>query len=464
MPTFGFSNQVFIVTLSMRTIISLVIRRLQKIGYEHKRIARGLLLVAIFMLAGKIVGAAKEIAIAYRFGLSEIVDVYVLAFTFAVWIPVAATTVLNSIYITLVHKLDKTDKDAFTRQFTGLGFVVSGVLTLFLLVALPWMMDLMSGQFSTEARLSLRKLAIGFAPIAGLGFLTALFSSMLLAEEKHANTLFEVIPSLTIVVLVLIWPNHQSINPLLWGTLIGFGLQAAGLYLLLLQSKLFKAPQLSFNSPGWLRFKQDIGIVFIGQFAMSFIEPISSVIAAELGPGNVSGLGYSNRILALFLTLGGTTIARAILPVLSKNQNQEKTQIRLGVQWSLIMLIAGVICATITWILAPQIVKLLLERGAFNADNTATISNAVRLGVIQFPFFFSGIVLAQLFMSLRLYKFVMVSSFIAVVVKVIFSLLLVRHYEFAGIVLANVPMYAATNIFFFFALWKIRDRATHHLS
>ena len=432
-------------------------QRFLSIGIEHRNIVRGLLLVALFTLAGKAVGAAKEVAIAYKFGLSEIVDVYVLAFTFAIWIPVMASTVLNSIYVPLIHKLDPEEKECFIRQFTGMGLVVSGLVTLLLLVVLPLITDFMSDQFSPEARNALHKLAVGFSPIAGLGFLAALFSSMLLAEERHSNTLLETIPSLTLIIFILLWPASKSINPLLWGTILGVVLQALGLLILLLNARLFKhRPVFSFQSPGWQRFRQDIGIVLLGQFVMSFVEPVSAVIAADLGPGNVAGLGYSNRVLALFLTLGATAIARAILPVLSKSQNNN--QIRLGIQWSIIMFACGTVAAIIAWQITPQLVKLLLERGAFTEENTTEVSKAIRFGVLQFPFYFSGIVLAQLFISLRLYVPILISAVLAVTMKVIFSLLLAPKYMFAGIVLANIPMYAATNLLFFATIWYLHKK------
>lgn len=431
-----------------------VLSSFREIGFEHRRIARGLLLVAVFSLVGKLVGAFKEIAIAYRFGMSEIVDVYVLAFTFAIWIPATASSVINGIYIPLVHRLEKSEKDTFIRQFAGLGFIVAGAITLFLLSTLPWLLDAMTGQFSADIQLSLNALALGFAPLAGMAFLAAMFSAMLLAEEKHANTLFEVFPSLALVALVLIWPIGNSIDPLLWGSLLGAALQAGGLYLLLVRSGMFKIPEFSFRSSGWARVKQDIGIVLFGQFIMSFVEPISSVIAADLGPGNVAGLGYSNRLLALFLTLGATTVSRAILPVLSKTQKDPVNQIKLGIQWSALMFFAGIILATIAWIFTPQLVHLMLERGAFTANDTAKVSEAIRFGVLQFPFFFSGIVLAQLFFSLRLYRIILASAVLAISVKVLCSLLLAPVYNFAGIIMASVPMYAATNLLFITALWR----------
>ena len=52
------------------------------------------------------------------------------------------------------------------------------------------------------------------------------------------------------------------------------------------------------------------------------------------------------------------------------------------------MIVFGVITLIISWWLAPWIVKLLFERGAFTARNTEAVTEVFRYGLIQIPFFF----------------------------------------------------------------------------
>ena len=140
---------------------------------------------------------------------------------------------------------------------------------------------------------------------------------MLLAEEHHSNTLLEVIPSLVLTIFVIFWPIPQTIDPLVWGTMIGFTMQTIGLFFLLKSAKIPTKPAFSFSSPGWTMLKENIGVVLLAHVIMSFVDPVGIYIASTLGTGNASGLGYSTRILSLFLTLGATAVGRAILPVLS---------------------------------------------------------------------------------------------------------------------------------------------------
>lgn len=434
------------------------IEKVKSIGIDHRRIVRGVLFVAFFILIGKVASAAKEIVIANRFGTSELVDVYVLVFTFAMWIPGISIAVFNTIYIPLIHRLDPKKKEEFKQQFTGATLILAGIVTLLMLAILPPAMEHLSAPYSLEAKIALKQLSIFLAPLAGLGLLTAQLSTMLLADERHANTLLEVIPPLGLILLIVLWPINNSIDPLLWGTLLGTSLQLLGLFILLKNSSTFPRPTISFSSPGWREFRQNIGIVLLAQLVWSFIEPISSVIASQLGAGSVSSLGYSTRILALFLTLGATAVGRAILPVLSNTERTISQRIRLAEQWAYFLLSIGTIAAVATWLITPQLVKILLERGAFSASDTAAVSQAIRFGVAQFPFYFAGIIFAQLYITLGLHRIVLYSAILAVITKTFFSLVLAPYYSFAGIVLATVPMYLATTSLFFFSTIQVKRK------
>ena len=304
-----------IVPVHMLSFVNKYTKKIQGANKDHKRIVRGLFLVSTFIFIGKLAAAAKEVAIAYKFGIGEIVDLFVLAFTFAVWLPGIFSAVINTVYVPIIHKLSPKEKPKFKEQFIGITLIFSSLTALTLVWVFPYALEVLSSNWSLENREQVQKLALGFAPLASLGLMSAAFSAMLLAEEHHSNTLLEIIPSLVLIVFVMLWPITQTIDPLLWGTVIGFTMQAIGLFLLLKSAKIPTKPSFSFSSPGWAMLRQNIGVVLLAHIIMSFVDPVGIYIASTLGTGNASGLGYSTRILSLFLALGATAVARAILPV-----------------------------------------------------------------------------------------------------------------------------------------------------
>jgi len=276
---------------------------------DHLRIVRGILLVATFVLIGKLVGAGKEVVIAYKYGVGPVLDIYLLSLTFATWLPVVWASVLNTVYVPLIHSLSPQEGKVFTAEITGMTLLLAGTLTLTLAIVLPHLITTFATDLDAEAAQSLRTAAAALAPVAGFGLLIAQLSVQLLAAERHANTLYEVIPSLTLMLVILLIPSEGSISPLLIGTVLGIALQLLGLAHLLLRSRSLTRPVVRMSSKGWANFRQAIGIMVFSQFVISFNEPISNVIAAQLGEGNISKLGYTTRILALFMGLGATSIS-----------------------------------------------------------------------------------------------------------------------------------------------------------
>ena len=65
----------------MSSIISRIKRHISDRESYHHRIARDFVIVGLFVFIGKIIGAAKEMAIAWRYGTSNTVDAYVFLIT-----------------------------------------------------------------------------------------------------------------------------------------------------------------------------------------------------------------------------------------------------------------------------------------------------------------------------------------------------------------------------------------------
>lgn len=79
--------------------------RLPKIHPDHMRIARGAARISIFVLLGRCAGAFKEVAVAYRFGTSGIVDAYQLTLALVSWMPAAAMTIFGIVLIPVFVEL-----------------------------------------------------------------------------------------------------------------------------------------------------------------------------------------------------------------------------------------------------------------------------------------------------------------------------------------------------------------------
>lgn len=441
----------------------------KRLHSDHQRIARAAFRVAFFLLLGKAAGAFKEMAVAYRYGISEVVDAYQFTMVMANWIPVTIVGVFSVVLIpVLVHAKAQHSaaRQRFINELLGLMLALGLAVSALLWLAWPWVLSFAGKGLNANVQHMSAELIWAFAPAAVLTLLTGLQAARLRAHERHINTLLDSFPAFSILIFVLAAGPGQHIWPLLWGTLIGYIVQSGSLYYLAKRADGFWGkPRLRFSSAQWPALAQAAGIMLIGQIAMSFVGPIDQYTAASLGNNANATLGYATRFISLMLGVGAASVGRAALPVLADvmHRGEEARARAIALKWSLMMVGIGLIIAAIAAWLAPLGVSLLYERGAFGAADTLRVSSVLRWGLLQLPFYFGVLVLVQLLASQNRYGLMAVIAVANFVVKALMNIYLAPKMGVHGIMLATSFMYASSFICYFLLALKpavLRSKTT----
>jgi peptidoglycan biosynthesis protein MviN/MurJ (putative lipid II flippase) len=425
---------------------------------HHRRIAIGCIWVSLFVLVGKLAGAAKEMAIAWRYGVSGKVDAYVFIFNLVNW-PVAVWfSVLTVVLVPLVARLKREQPAALPRfagELLGLSLAVGCALAILSSLSVYWMGMHGSGLEGPAAAEAVRMVP-PLSALLPLGLFISVISAWTMALGQHRNTLLEAVPSL-VLLCILVLPQDVVPDALVWGSVAGCTLHATSLAWPLWRSGAIGAPVLSFSSAGWRYFWGGIGIMVLGQAFASLTAIVDQFFAATLGEGAVSVLSYANRLMTLILGLGAMAISRATLPVFSELGGDHGAAVHaMARRWASIMFGAGAAGFALAWILAPWGVKLLFERGAFGADDTTAVVSAFRYLGLQVPFYFASLVLIAYFSSVGKYKVVAVSGVANMAVKAVLLYLLAPVYGLRGVCLSTVVMYAISLGLFVFLFMQGR--------
>ena len=191
----------------MPTIIQRIRRHLGNPDSRHRQIASGFLWVSLFVLVGKFAGAAKEMAVAWRYGVSSTVDAYVFVLNLISW-PVAVWFgILSVVLLPLFARLRSEtpgELPRFRAELFGLTLVIGLVLGFVGWLALPALLRSGWLGFSGPALVHAMDMASGLAIAGSLGAVISFFSACLLASGQHRNTLFEAIPALVLLVVLLV--------------------------------------------------------------------------------------------------------------------------------------------------------------------------------------------------------------------------------------------------------------------
>jgi peptidoglycan biosynthesis protein MviN/MurJ (putative lipid II flippase) len=112
------------------------------------------------------------------------------------------------------------------------------------------------------------------------------------------------------------------------------------------------------------------------------------------------------------------------------------------------MFVLGALGFAVAWFLAPMGVRLLFERGAFDASDTEKVAAVFRYLGFQIPFYFASLVLIAHFSALGKYRIVAFSGAANMAVKAVLLYLLVPSYGLVGVCMSTVLMYVISLVFF----------------
>jgi peptidoglycan biosynthesis protein MviN/MurJ (putative lipid II flippase) len=422
-------------------------RRLLRVHANHKKIAAGAVTIAVLTVIAKALVAVREMAIAWRYGVSGIVDAYQLSLTIVTWVPVMLTAIMSVVLVPRLVMLDrrKPARDQFVSEFNGTVLVVGIGIALLTYLSAPWAARLMASGLGTQTLHLTAAMIQRLAPVSLFMIVTGYFTARLQARERFSYTVTEAVPALMIALLVLTPFAGHSAAPLILGALIGYLAQA------LILSRLVATGDpplgklsLRHRSEEWGTFYRSILMMTLGQMVLTVTNPIDQAFAARLGEGSVATLGYATRIVTLFSGLATVVIGRALLPVLSNSIADGAIDVgrRQAIQWAWLMVGSAVLGSILLWLVAPVMVALLFERGAFDARAAASVSAVIRFGVVQLPFFFGGIALVQWIAARGSYSTLLWIACAALVAKVLLNFLLVQRLGLGGLMLATAGMYA----------------------
>jgi len=435
--------------------------RLSGVHANHKKIAAGAALIGVLIIVAKIFVAGREIAIAWRFGVSGIVDSYQLAVTITMWLPMLLTSVMTVVLVPrlVALRLRPTDRDAFVSELNGSILIVSLVIAALTWIFAPQAATLLGSRAALRTFPLTTSLARDIAPVALFLFLSGYLSARLQARERFAYSISEAIPAAGIALFVLVPIALSAQTRLVWGAVGGYALQLVVLALMTRRV----GPGL-----GGLRFRHRSGewrpiygallVMGLAQILIGASIPIDQAFAARLGEGAVATLGYANRLLNLATTLGSVMVSRALLPVLSSSIANGEMALgeRQALQWSLLLFAIASVGAVIGWFVVPDVVRLLFQRGAFDTLASVEVTRVLRFGLFQLPPYFAGVALVQWYSAIGRFKAFLFITSAALLLKVILNLLLTPILGLGGIMLATSAMYGLTAL----SVWGGMKRQT----
>lgn len=404
----------------------------------------------------RVLGLVREICIAAAFGTSALSSAFVSAFTLPnLFRRLLGEGALTAAFVpTLTHELEHRQRSAafaLVSKVSSWLLVITVVLVALAMLAAAnaeTLVEFTGGmglRLETVDRLLLgADLAVILFPYMVLVCLAAAFSAACQVlgrfSEPALNPVWLNVAMITALALGgrWAWGDAARMNLLCWGVLAGGFMQMA-------------VPAAVLWQEGWrprfdLRPDQRVreimrlmGPTVIGSAIYLINISVSRLIGLSLNDHAAAVLNLATRVMELPIGVFTIAVATVIFPLIAKHAAKEDW-VQLGKDYHKglrLVLLINVPAAVGLALLSEPITRLLFQRGAFYADDTALMTPVLAVYALGLPFLSFTTVALRGFYALKDTATPMHAAALSFGVNIALSLLLIGQFSTVGLAMAS---------------------------
>ena len=407
------------------------------------KVATATISLMLATIIAKVLGFGRELVLASSYGASMYSDAYLTAMNIPVVIFTIIGTTLGTVLIPMYFEVnsDLGEKKAlnFTNNVFNIVIAICIVLAILGFIFTEPLVKVFAMGFEGQTL----KVAIDFTRITIIGIVFTGLSYVMTAYLQIKNN-FTVpglisVPKNIIIIMSIILSVKYNPYIMIWGTLIGIATEFLFQLPFAIKSGYKYQPYINMKDKYIKKMSWLIGPVLIGVAVNQINAMVDRTLASTLVEGSISALNYANKLNGFVMAMFITSVAAVIYPMLSKLSSEDnKEKFTSSVVQSINSVILLVIPISIgAIVLATPIVKLLFQRGEFDARATSMTAIALIMYSIGMVAFGLRDILGKVFYALQDTKTPMINGAIAMIMNIVLNIILVKYLQLAGLALAT---------------------------
>jgi len=359
----------------------------------RRQIGAAALLLSGSIVASLLLGFVREAVLAYQVGAGAETDAYKAAFQIPDWINyMLAGGALSVAFIPLYTRRLEESEEAAERLVgvvLGTAFVAVTVLTALLWWQTPALVDRAFGGFDAETRALTSRLTRIVLPAQIFIVVGSILRGVLMARGSFASqAAAPLLYNLSIIAGGLLLAPRMGIEGFSWGCLVG---AVVGPFLLPLWDVLRRGFRLrmrfSLRDRDFLQYVALAAPLTLGVTLLTVDEWYDRLVGNHLAEGTIALLFYARLLMQVPIRVVGQATATAAMPTLSRlfTEGDVSGLNRILLDTLRVAVGVAVLAATGLAVLAEPVVRLVYERGAFGAEDSANVVVILRIMTLAVP-------------------------------------------------------------------------------
>lgn len=407
-------------------------------------------LIALITVLSKLIGFFRDVVIANFYGAGLVSDAYFYAYQIpslslillgGVGGPFHSATV--AVFSKLIPDIKEKANEKLNKLFntfttiTFLTFLILGILTF---IFADVIIKFIASQASPELiSLAVQHLKI-MTPVTIVGGVVGIYYGLLVSYKVFTlPNISPIIMSIIIMIAITAVKNDHT------GVVLAAATSVGAICQFLIQMPKLKQlgykikPNLAIiNNPEYKNLLELLFPAILSSTVGQIYVYVDMFFASQLQEGAWTAIGYANRIFQFPVGILVTAFLVPLFPIFSRlvaEKNYENIKYYFHKGLGLLTLVAFPILTAIL-ILAPDAVKFVFERGAFDAKATFMVSQAlIFLSFAIIPYVFRDSI-TRIFYAFNDSKTPFLIAFSTIILKVILNYFFVPKFQIGGITLS----------------------------
>lgn len=407
------------------------------------KVAKATIGLMIATIIAKVLGFGRELVLASSYGASMYSDAYLTSMNIPTVLFTIIGTTLGTVLIPMYFDINSELGEKKALNFTNNVFNIVIVICILLAILGFVFTEQLVKVFAMGFEGTTLKVAIDFTRITIIGIvftgLSYIITAYLQIKSNFTVPGLISVPKNIIIIISIILSVKYNPYIMIWGTLLGIVTEFLFQLPFAIKSGYKYQPYINIKDKYIKKMSWLIGPVLIGVAVNQINTMVDRTLASTLVEGSISALNYANKLNGFVMALFTTPVAAVIYPMLSKLSSEDnKDKFTSSVVQSINSIILLVIPISIgAIVLATPIVKLLFQRGEFDARATSMTAVTLIMYSIGMAAFGLRDILGKVFYALQDTKTPMINGAMAMLMNIVLNIILVKYLHLAGLPLAT---------------------------
>lgn len=407
-------------------------------------------LIAVLTIISKFAGFLRDVFVAQAYGATSVSDAYFYAYQIPSLALIllgglggpfytATVAVFSKIVTDVTKKPDETVKETF-YQFVTITALVFGVLSVLVYIFSDTIIGLIISQGAPELiKIASMQLKI-MSPMILIGGVIGIYYGVAnVYREFFYTSLSPLMASITIIFALIFLPNDKYGLILAYSTLVGAVFQLILQLPACFRVGLFYRPSFSFSSNEMRQLGEILFPAMLGTTVGQINVYIDMFFTSGLEEGAWSAVSYGNKIFQFPVGVITTAFLVPLFPMFSSFVGQKdfsslKEYFHKGLNslWFLSFPVFALMA-----IFSYDAIKFLFERGAFDADDTFLVSQALFFLSVSIIPYVARDALTRVFYAFNDSRTPFLIAILSIAVKSVMNFIFVKIFGVGGITLST---------------------------